>query len=131
MIYFISGPIDISYDDFLKYYKANIDSALEDKESTFVIGDAGGVDTFAQHYLRNKIDHSKVCVYHKGRYFRNNKYGYPTKGGFADHDDKDSAMTIESDADILWIRSKEETKRLYGSKYRENRISGTEKKKHK
>lgn len=32
MIYFISGHIDISHDEFLKYYKDAIDKSLEDKK---------------------------------------------------------------------------------------------------
>lgn len=127
MRYFISGHIDVNYDDFLLHYKTNIDFALKEENCSFVIGDAPGVDTHAQHYLHDKIDKSKVTIYHRGSFTRNNTYKYPTSGNYFDHFDKDRAMTENSDADILWIRSKEETKKLYGSKYREDRISGTEK----
>lgn len=126
MIYFISGHIDVEYSEFLEHYKAPIDLALSDPNCKFVIGDARGVDTHAQHYLHDKIDKSKVTIYHKGPNTRNNMYGYNTMGNYADHTAKDAAMTFISDVDILWIRSKEATKALYGSKYRENRMSGTE-----
>ena len=36
-------------------------------------------------------------------------------------------MTEDSDRDIAWIRSEEETKKLYGKKYRPGRVSGTQK----
>lgn len=42
------------------------------------------------------------------------------------HTERDAAMTAASDYDILWVRSDEETKTLYGAKYRAGRISGTQ-----
>lgn len=129
MIYFVSGHIDVSNDEFLLHYKKELDSALEDTNCSFVIGDAGGVDTFAQQYLDGRIDKTKVTVYHMGPKPRNNPVGYKTIGGFSDHFSKDAAMTEISDVDILWIRPEEETKKLYGVKYRAGRVSGTEKNK--
>lgn len=129
MIYFISGHIDVSEDDFVKHYKEQIDKALLDKDCSFVIGDADGIDTMAQKYLYGKIDKTKVTVYHSRDMPRNNPMGYPMKGGYKDYTEKDAVMTANSDVDILWIRSAEETKKLYGDKYRASRISGTEKNK--
>jgi hypothetical protein len=40
-------------------------------------------------------------------------------------------MTQESDCDILWVRPDNETKALYGKKYRPGRVSGTQKNKHR
>lgn len=127
MRYFISGHIDVDYNEFLVHYKKEIDAALDDPDCSFVIGDAPGVDTHAQHYLHDKIEKSKVTVYHRGTHTRNNYYKYATSGFYLDHFDKDRAMTENSDVDILWIRPKEETMKLYSDKYRENRVSGTEK----
>lgn len=45
------------------------------------------------------------------------------------HSQRDAAMTASSDYDILWVRSDEETKKLYGAKYRPGRVSGTQKNK--
>ena len=45
------------------------------------------------------------------------------------HTERDAAMTRDSDYDILWVRSDEETKVLYGTKYRPGRVSGTQKNK--
>lgn len=44
-----------------------------------------------------------------------------------DHTRRDTVMTRESDYDVLWVRPEEETKRLYGTKWRPGRVSGTEK----
>jgi ABC-type Na+ efflux pump permease subunit len=43
----------------------------------------------------------------------------------ARHLQRDARMTRASDYDILWVRSEEETRALYGDKYR-NRVSATE-----
>ena len=49
-----------------------------------------------------------------------------TTGAYIYDEDRDYAMTINSDKDIAWVRSKEEYKKLYGKFFRPNRISGTE-----
>ncbi len=53
----------------------------------------------------------------KGRYYKRN----PRAG----HLMRDRVMTECSDYDILWVGSEEESRELYGSKYRA-RISATE-----
>lgn len=45
------------------------------------------------------------------------------------HNERDAAMTEASDYDILWVRGEEDTKVLYGEKYRAGRVSGTQKNK--
>jgi len=126
MRYFISGHIDITYEDFLSHYSEQIDDALKDPDCSFLIGDSNGTDKFAQSYLFNKVDKSKVIIFHTGKYPKNNIHNFNTSANHISHTQKDKAMTLNSDADILWIRSKEETKKMYGEKYKENRISGTE-----
>lgn len=44
-----------------------------------------------------------------------------------DHEKRDTVMTRESDYDVLWVRSEEETRAVYGRKWRPGRVSGTEK----
>lgn len=56
---------------------------------------------------------------------RFNNGNYKCKGGYKTDLERDTAMTIESDKDILWYRTVEEQKKKYGKKYR-SIISGTE-----
>ena len=129
--YFISGHLDISEQDFDTHYKPHIDSALEEK-AYFVVGDAVGADTIAQKYLFAccKTDpsiHKRVVIFHMFDKPRNNIGQFNTMGNFTDDESRDAAMTNSSTKDILYVRSAEESKKLYGKKYRANRISGTEK----
>ncbi len=125
--YFISGHTDLSSTEFMKKYGEKIREAAGNEQSTFVVGDSNGVDAFAQDYLYQLgVDKSQVTVYHIGSQPRNNINSWPTKGGFRNHSQKDAAMTQSSNVDILYIRSEEESRALYGSKYRP-RISGTQK----
>jgi len=81
--------------------------------SSFVVGDARGLDTLAQTYLR---EYPRVIVYHLFKKPRNNIYLKQTIGGFKSDDERDSQMTKDSTDDILWIRD-------------ESRLSGTKKNK--
>jgi len=122
--YFISGHLDISQQEWDAHYKDRIDEAIKEN-ANFVIGDAKGVDYMSALYLWNNWV-KNVTIYHMFKKPLNNP-GYPTKGSFKNHEEKDSAMTKNSDEDIAWVRSEKDTKLLYGDKYRPNRISGTQK----
>ncbi len=99
-VYFISGHLDLTDDEFNCQYKKLIDAALIEK-SSFVVGDARGADTLAQKYLLNKTN--LVIVYHMFESPRNN-LGFITKGGFQSDSSRDKQMTMDSDIDICWIR---------------------------
>lgn len=118
----ISGPLTISKEEFEKYYVPRIESAIFNKHK-FIVGDAEGVDQYAQIYLKDRL--CDVTVYHMFDIPRRN-LDYPCIGGFTSDLERDRAMTNASTHDILWYRSQEEQKKLYGNKYR-YRISGTEK----
>lgn len=110
MRYFISGHRDITIKEFQRYYaKAITNAVMKDPNSVeFVVGDYYGVDAMAQEYLAHLIKtytNVKVTVYHMFDKPRNNFYKFPTKGGYTDDHARDSAMTLESDADIAWVRS--------------------------
>ena len=124
--FFISGHIDLSKNEFLMHYAAALEAAVGCPESTFVVGDADGADTYAQRFLAQRIPRGNIIVYHMHEKPRNNPCHLPTRGGFRNHEAKDAAMTLASDSDILWFRSEEEQKLLYGACYRK-RTSGTEK----
>lgn len=99
-INFISGHLRISAAEFAQHYQPAIDAALRRGEA-FVVGDARGVDAMAQRYLHGKTE--AVTVFHMFRAPRYNP-GFPTKGGFTSDDERDAAMTLDSDQDIAWVR---------------------------
>jgi hypothetical protein len=100
MIYFISGHLSLTQDEFDIHYKPFIVEALC-HNSSFVVGDAKGADTLAQNYLFGKTD--RIVVYHM---FGSPRYnaGFPTEGGFQSDEERDNAMTDNSDSDIAWVR---------------------------
>lgn len=100
VISFISGHLDLSEMEFKKYYKPQIDLALELGES-FVVGDARGADSLAQKYLLGRS--TNVTVYHMFETPRNNA-GFATQGGFQSDTERDRAMTKDSTKDIAWVR---------------------------
>ena len=134
-VYFISGHLDgLSDEIFSLHYKPSIDLGIGEEKSQFVMGDSVGADTMAQHYLDEMAKsvpglRDRVTVFHMFDKPRNNVGNFATHGGFKDDESRDRAMTMWSTDDILWIRSAEESKKLYGKKFRANRISGTEKNK--
>nr|QBK85938.1 MAG: hypothetical protein LCMAC101_05330 [Marseillevirus LCMAC101] len=121
--YFISGHIDLEEEEFEKYYRQKIDTALDDGAS-FVVGDARGADSMAQQYLKQKTE--KVTVYHMYEKPLHNYGNFSVCGGFKSHSQKDAAMTKISTKDIAWIRSPDTMKRMLGDKYDLKRKSGTE-----
>lgn len=129
--YFISGHIDLSFDDFVKHYKERIQNIIEkEPQSRFVVGDAPGVDIQAQRLLMELLGNDaldRVTIYHIGdapKNIANPKL--KTMGGFPSHTAKDVAMTQISNEDIAYVRSMEESKILYGDKFDPKRISGTQ-----
>lgn len=127
--YFISGHLDLSPSKFAEKYETQIrDAAAEDGGcASFVVGDARGTDTFAQDLLNELgVERDRVLVYHIGEQPRNNKHNWPTRGGFRSDSQRDAAMTEDSTHDILYFRTEEEARELYGVHYKK-RVSGTEK----
>ncbi|XWV25021.1 hypothetical protein QJ856_gp0757 [Tupanvirus deep ocean] len=131
--YFISGHTDITQEQFDYHYKNKIITATKNPKNTFVMGSAPGADFMAQKLLIKLLENQprgldRITVYHKGS--RPEKIADPrikTIGGFVSHDEKDARMTQESDIDIAYVRTSEESKQLYGSKYKPDRVSGTQK----
>lgn len=112
MIYFISGHRNLSYEDFEKYYTPIIDKAIrEDDEAKFVIGDCCGVDKFAMDYIFNK-DICHITIYHMFNKPRNIPEANTRvildlvdfRGGFKSDEERDSAMTKDSDFDIAFVK---------------------------
>jgi hypothetical protein len=107
--YFISGHRDITKKEFQQHYAKDIMNAvLRDPKSKFIMGDYYGVDEMAQEYLvelKNKYTELDIVVYHMFDSPRNCVEGLATKGGYRDDHHRDSAMTVESDEDIAWVRA--------------------------
>lgn len=105
--YFISGHGDVTAPEFFEHYVPHIDKAIDNGDS-FVVGDFRGADFKAQIYLhfRGVTD---VKVYHMFAEPRHNAGGFETVGGFTSDEERDSAMTKDSDADIAWARKGKET----------------------
>lgn len=106
-VWFISGHLDLTLEEFLAHYVPQFEAALDiDPNSAFVVGDAGGADTAAQGWLKTFLQDGQrnVIVYHMFESPRNNVGGFPTRGGFINDDERDAAMTADSTDDIAWVR---------------------------
>lgn len=148
----ISGHIDLSLSEFEEHYVPQIDAALQNGHH-FVMGDADGADTLAlsyllSHHLEDPDLKSRITVYpsRKRNISRLSEQGFRVvppddpslkvertvlvvakKGEDArryHHIQRDANMTAATDYDILFVRSEEESRRLYGEKYRP-RLSAT------
>jgi len=99
----ICGHIDLSEEDFNKYYKLHINNYLQ-QSNTFYVGGAKGADTFAQNYLSDK-EVRNVTVCDKGEQ-NNNLYPseFQHKNGFASYIDRDAYMTDNADNIIVFLR---------------------------
>lgn len=106
--YFISGHREITEQEFEINYKLAIDNAIcENPDCKFIIGDYWGCDLMAQEYLLDvlNIDPSRVTVYHMldtPRYKNDKVVNF--KGGYKSDEERDSAMTNDSFADIAFVR---------------------------
>jgi hypothetical protein len=107
MIYFISGHLSLTREEFETHYQAAIEKAL-DNGATFVVGDARGADALAQQFIMDiagpRTAINSVVVYHMLEEPRNHIHGLPTKGGYTSDEARDAGMTAASDADIAWVR---------------------------
>lgn len=105
MTYFISGHRDLTEEEFEALYVPAIRGAISsDWDPKFVVGDYEGVDRMAQEYLKKVGLGDKVTVYHMFEKPRNCSDGLKTKGGFKSDEERDSAMTRDSDLDIAFVR---------------------------
>ena len=99
--YFVSGHRNITEEEFIKHYEPILWDKINE-EAKFVVGDCDGVDAMAQKYLK-ALRAADVKVFHMFEAPRNNT-GFETVGGYTSDEARDSAMTDNSDQDILWVR---------------------------
>lgn len=134
-VYFVSGHIDLTEEEFEEQYVPTLELALKSDSSRFVLGDASGADVMTHRYLHEHgVGKERVTVYHKGANCNERcapyPYGFRTRGGFASHPEKDAQMTKESQRDIAWVRPKELHRAFLeaqGKQYDPNYVTGTEK----
>lgn len=104
-IVMISGHLDAPQSYFDEYYIPLIYSALM-MGCKFVIGDARGIDAFAQAFLHSLgirdvvIFHATTPSYNTPRH---NIGKWPTDGNWATQTQKDAAMTAKSTKDIAFV----------------------------
>ena len=106
MIYFVSGHRNLTDNEFRTHYKPLLDYAIK-SNGHFVVGDYYGLDIMAQKYLKDKVPNSHVTVYHMRESPRNFVDGFNTKGGYSLDEERDAAMTRDSNIDIAWARYKQ------------------------
>ena len=117
-IYFISGHRNLTQEDFNNYYGeklAQIETRFQFltriKEEDictpyYIMGDYEGCDIMAQQFLIEtlKADPKRIKVYHMGDKPMN-LFSEDVKlvGGFKTDNERDEAMTFDSDEDIAFI----------------------------
>lgn len=112
MTYFISGHRDITHYEFTEWYVPEIRKViLSDPYYQFVVGDCEGVDELVQEYIpKLGIDPLRVTVYHmheSPRVFLDHRC--TLVGGFKSDEERDAAMTADSNEDIAFIRKGKES----------------------
>lgn len=138
--FFISGHTNLSDEEFKLHYVPRLNQIIElaksnadEKPVAVVIGNAWGADKMAFDYLViNNFPKNLITIYHYGSGVSEDYYGFflgtEVISGFKSYTNRDKFMTENSDEDILWVRSDEETKKLVesqGNVFRK-RVSGTE-----
>ena len=137
---FVSGHIDLTPSQFALHYAPTL-SITAKSGHAFVLSNALGADSMALEYLlaNARVEPARITIYmrhagdgSRGRDSVQLEKDYKTRGMNVKrvkgtHWDRDAAMTMASNDDILWVRPAEETKAMYGAMYRPGRVSGTEK----
>lgn len=106
-VFFISGHRDITYNEYTKLYLSKIIECIDKYDAYFIMGDYEGVDIMAQNTLMSVLGHpqDKVTVYHMHDKPRNiNPLITQTIGGFKTDEERDYAMSANSDEDIAFVR---------------------------
>ena len=117
-VYFISGHRNLTQEDFDMYYGEKL-AQIENKfqfltrlkeedicTPYYIMGDYEGCDIMAQKFLIEtlKVDSKRIKVYHMGdkpmNLFSNDVM---LVGGFTTDNERDEAMTFDSDQDIAFI----------------------------
>jgi hypothetical protein len=125
-IVFISGHCNLTDNEFKQFYVPSLDQLLLNP-TQIVVGNAYGADTKSFDYLvENNYPLDLITVYHHGTGTQSYPENIKIVSNFASYTKRDTAMTLSSTEDLLWIRPVEECKTLIGAKFDPKRKSGTE-----
>jgi hypothetical protein len=104
-ILYICGHLDLTQEEFNEYYLPVINACVYTAWN-FIVGDADGVDKFAQEFLDSKLlmQKKRVTVYHMSDKPRNNIGDFQVLGGFSSDEERDSAMLKRADKILAWIK---------------------------
>jgi hypothetical protein len=126
MIYFVSGHLTTTPEEFQQHYLPVLERVLsEDPDSKFVMGDARGTDRLTQLWARERGLFSRVTVYHMFASARNNAGPFHTQGGYETDTARDEAMTAASQVDVAWVRPGRETSGTAQNLARRKTLKGT------
>lgn len=101
---FISGHLNITEQEFNKYYREHVDMAITCGHD-IIIGDAKGADLLAQRCCSSIQKRNYLSgIIPEFTSPRNNTGSWKTVGGFKTDDERDEAMTLASTYDIAWLR---------------------------
>ena len=109
--FFISGHRDITQEEFNSNYGvilSKYEDIYKDNPPNYIMGDYYGVDIMAQNYLMDvlNVNSKRVTVYHMFDKPRNmNNKIRNLVGGFKTDEERDAAMTMNSDEDIAFVRN--------------------------
>lgn len=98
---FVSGHLDLTEEEFNKYYVPQIEAACA-RGCRFVVGDARGADLLFQRHAH--AVGLVVTVFHMFERPRHNVGEFAVVGGFDSDATRDEAMTAASSLDIAWVR---------------------------
>ena|SRR5581483_5338407 len=129
-IAFVSGHVELDHKTFLDHYQGPLDEAIKN-QCSFVIGNAQGADTYALNYLLEKqVNPHNITIYIYSRFQKScenyAKKGINVKSGFKSYSERDQSLTLNSDYDIAWVRSEEESKILFGNRWKPHKKSATQ-----
>lgn len=98
----ISGPIDLTEDEFSNYYVPDIKRCMN-LNYYFVVGGSNGADKLSQLFFKSS-NYKRVTVYDKGE--DDNRYWdeFDHKNNFKNYPERDNEMTKQSNGDIAFIR---------------------------
>lgn len=128
---FISGHTDLTQEEFDKHYAPVLKKMAWDYYY-YVTAAALGADRMAMEYLVNKcgVLPRRITIYlhdnYKDREEGYSEDGYRVYAGYNTHHERDEAMTKASSVDVAWLRPDEEARAMYGSDWKKDAMSATE-----
>jgi hypothetical protein len=125
--HFITGHLDISDAEFTAHYVPQLQQALKEPDSQFVMGAAPGVDTRARQWLiAEGVSPKRITVYILERFMEavNITDGCNIIVAFPSHETCDQAMSAVSHYCIAWVRPEAEQRAIIEAMIARGEIPG-------